>query len=67
MYTLHSAGLPPDHVELSRHAAERYAVLTAVKERRAQAASRLASPDASSRPCRHHSRSTTRSGTGDLS
>ena len=36
MYTLHSASLPPYDAELSRHAAERYAVLTAVNERRAQ-------------------------------
>jgi hypothetical protein len=36
MYVLHSFSLPPYDAELSRHAAERYAVLTAVKERRAQ-------------------------------
>ena len=36
MYTLHSASLPPYDAELSRSAAERYALLTAVKERRAQ-------------------------------
>ena len=37
MYALHSARLPPHDVELSRQAAERYAVLTAVKERQALA------------------------------
>ncbi len=36
MYTLHSASLPPYDAELSRHAADRYALLIAVKERRAQ-------------------------------
>jgi hypothetical protein len=36
MYTLHSASLPPYDAELSHQAAERYAVLTAVKQRRAQ-------------------------------
>ncbi|HLL64081.1 MAG TPA: hypothetical protein VK401_13605 [Propionibacteriaceae bacterium] len=36
MYTLHSASLPPYDAGLSRHAAERHALLTAVKERRAQ-------------------------------
>jgi hypothetical protein len=34
MYTLHSASLPPYQAELSRRAAERYALLTAVKEQR---------------------------------
>ncbi len=34
MYTLHSAGLPPYEAVLSRRAAERYALLTAVKEQR---------------------------------
>jgi hypothetical protein len=36
MYSLHSASLPPYDAELSRLAAERHALLTAVKERRAQ-------------------------------
>lgn len=36
MYSLHPASLPPYDAELSRQAAERHAVLTAVKERRAQ-------------------------------
>ena len=45
MYSLYSASLPPDHAELSRHAAERYAVLTAVKEQRSQQSSRLAPAD----------------------
>ena len=36
MYFLHSASLPPYDAALSRQAAERYALLTAVKERRAQ-------------------------------
>ena len=35
MHSLHTAGLLPAQYELSRHAAERYAVLTAVKEQRA--------------------------------
>ena len=36
MYSLNSTGLPPYEAELSRRAADRYAVLTAVRERRAQ-------------------------------
>ena len=36
MYSLYPAALQPYQRELSRHAAERYAVLTAIKERRAQ-------------------------------
>ena len=36
MYTLHPASLPPYDAELSRQAAARYAVLTAVKEQRSQ-------------------------------
>ena len=35
MHALHLATIQPDQTELSRHAAERYAVLTAVKEERA--------------------------------
>ena len=35
MYSLHSANLPPYAAELSRRAADRYALLAAVKERRA--------------------------------
>ena len=35
MHTLHTAGVLSAQYELSRHAAERYAVLNAVKERRA--------------------------------
>ena len=35
MPSLYFAGDLPDQYELSRHAAERYAVLTAVKEQRA--------------------------------
>ena len=35
MHTLHPVNLQPDQSELSRHAAERYALLTAVKEQRA--------------------------------
>jgi hypothetical protein len=34
MYTLHAASLPPYEAELSRQAAERYALLTAAKEQR---------------------------------
>jgi hypothetical protein len=34
MYSLHPVVLQPGQRELSRHAAARYAVLTAVKERR---------------------------------
>ena len=36
MYSLHPAAPQPSQRELSRHAAERYAVLTAIKEWRAQ-------------------------------
>jgi len=36
VYSFNSTGLPPYEAELSRRAADRYAVLTAVKERRAQ-------------------------------
>ena len=46
MYTLHSASLPPYDAELSRHAAERYAVLTAVKDG-GRGSVRLASPRSS--------------------
>ena len=35
MYSLTSASLPPYEAELSRRAADRYALLAAVKERRA--------------------------------
>ena len=35
MHSLHTAGLLPAQAELSRHAAKRYAFLTAVKEQRA--------------------------------
>jgi hypothetical protein len=36
VYTLHSASLPPYDAQLSRQAAERHALLTAVKEGRRQ-------------------------------
>lgn len=36
MYTIHPAAFPTHDAELSRRAAARYAVLTAVKERRSR-------------------------------
>ena len=35
MHSLHTAGLLPAQAEISRHAAKRYAFLTAVREQRA--------------------------------
>ena len=36
MHSLHTAGVLPAQAELSRHAAKRYAFLTAAKEQRAR-------------------------------
>lgn len=48
--TLHAIAFQPDHYELSRHAAERHALLTAVQEKRSSRRRRARTDKAAAAP-----------------